>query len=347
MPKKLKISNTNQVVMGLDIGYGVTKAVTDADTVFFPSVAGFARELKFQADEISSKYPGDQIADEDGEWFVGDLALSQVPAGQLLFLRGRTADESNMGNVFRARMARVALGKLLAGRKNGEVVHVRIATGLPVDHMRDAGELKKALLGQHRIHTDSADFIANVTEVMVMPQPYGTIYRNQLKPDGELNECHTARTTGVVDVGTYTTDLALDDDGEYIDARSGSVEAGVSTVQDQVAAAFERDYREKPTYRLVESIIRNGCLNVRGQLVSYQDVVKDAVEPLRAPVLTLMSQKWQTGVGVDVIYLSGGGAEIVAPVVKVAYPQAQIVEDAQLANARGYLNYANFAARED
>ena len=51
-----------------------------------------------------------------------------------------------------------------------------LPVGLPVDHMRDAADLKAALTGQHLIKTDTAEIIANVDEVMVMPQPYGTIY---------------------------------------------------------------------------------------------------------------------------------------------------------------------------
>lgn len=55
----------------------------------------------------------------------------------------------------------------------------------------------------------------NVTEVRVMPQPYGTAYSQMLTPNGEINVHHTYMRTGIVDVGTYTVDIALDDDGEF------------------------------------------------------------------------------------------------------------------------------------
>lgn len=163
--------SADSLTVGLDIGYGVVKALTADATILFPSVGGHAREVKFQADEIAARHPGDQIRDNDGLWFLGDLALVQLLPGELLRLRGRTADEATMGNVFRVRLAKAALGKLLLGKREEHVVHVRLATGLPMDHLADAPDLKAALLGQHRIKTDTADFIANVTEVMVMPQP--------------------------------------------------------------------------------------------------------------------------------------------------------------------------------
>jgi hypothetical protein len=137
------------VTMGLDIGYGVVKALTADQVVMFPSVTGHAREIKFQQEDLTHRHPGDQIKDDEGDWFVGDLALAQLPPGELLQLRGRTANESTMGNAFRLRLAKVAIGKVMQGMWNRDIVHIRIATGLPTDHMRDAPELKASLIGKH------------------------------------------------------------------------------------------------------------------------------------------------------------------------------------------------------
>lgn len=335
------------LVIGLDIGYGVVKAVTAQTVITFPSVCGHARAIKFQAEEIAVRHPGDQVIDAEGEWFIGDLAQTQLPPGDLLRLRGRTADESVMGNVFRLRLAKAALGKLLPNRIGDDVVHVCIATGLPVDHMPDAPELKAALLGQHVVKTDATSFIANVTDVMVMPQPQGTIYAQLLTAEGAVNREHDAMRTGVCDVGTYTVDLALNDDGEYIDAESGSVEGGVSAVLERIAALLEREHRQKIPFKLVETVLRTGKFRAKGDVVDYSEAVQEALEPLRSATLNLMSEKWKTGTTIDVIYLSGGGAELVQGALEMLYPQIRLVDEPQLANARGYLNYALFAQRQD
>jgi len=47
------------VTMGLDIGYGVVKAVTADQVVMFPSVMGHAREIKFQQEDMARRHPGD------------------------------------------------------------------------------------------------------------------------------------------------------------------------------------------------------------------------------------------------------------------------------------------------
>ena len=83
------------------------------------------------------------------------------------------------------------------------VIHLRLCSGFPLDHMRDASGLKQALLRQHLIKTDASEVIANVTEMMVMPQPYGNAYTMMLTEQGEINVYHTDMRTGVLDVGRH------------------------------------------------------------------------------------------------------------------------------------------------
>ena len=343
MAKNNGLSNPDKLLtIGLDIGYGAVKAATAEAAIVFPSVCGHAREIKFQQDEIADRHPGDQIKDDEGTWFVGDLALTQLTPGELLRLRGRTANEATIGNVFRRRLMKVVIGKLLAGVRDEHAVHVRIATGLPVDHMRDKDDLKAALMGQHLIKTDTAHLIANVTEVMVMPQPFGCLYSVILTPEGTVNRNHIYKRTGVVDVGTYTVDIALDDEGEYVDAESGSVEGGVYMAQNRIAELLEQRYRQKMPFKMVEEVLRTGEFRARGELVDMHEDVEDTLSSLQSATLNLIAEKWKSGTGVDVILLCGGGAELVYASVKEAYPQTHLIRDAQLANARGYLNYATF-----
>lgn len=333
------------VPVAIDIGYGVTKALTQGrDAVLFPSVAGHARRIKFRAEELAERYPGDQVQDETGEWFVGNLAMSQLIPGELLRLRGRTAEGDALGNEFRLRMLVAALGKLFKNTDKS-AIHIRLATGLPVDHMPSAPDIKTALTGSHRVKSDVADFVANVVEVMVMPQPYGALYAQMLTQGGGYNPCHTAVRSGVVDIGTYTTDVALDDSGEYIDALSGSIEMGISDAQERISGMLEAEYGEKQPYRAIENTLKTGCFRERGENRDYSEAVSEALEPLRSSVMNLISEKWKVGVGIDVIYVAGGGAPLLIEQIQEAYPQAQLVPEPQIANARGYLNYAVLMGR--
>ena len=54
---ELQVVSGGILTVGLDIGYGVTKVVTDQTAIAFPSVAGHAREIKFQQEALAAKYP--------------------------------------------------------------------------------------------------------------------------------------------------------------------------------------------------------------------------------------------------------------------------------------------------
>lgn len=337
-----------KLTVGFDCGYGVTKLIApDCDPVVFPSVAGIAKAVTWQADDLTAKYPGDLITDVDDSWIVGDRALKHVPDGQLLRLRGRTGDELSQGHAFRVRMFKAAMGKLLAGKTDGDIVHVAIATGLPVKHMGSAPALKQALIRQHLIRSDSAEFVVNVASVMVMPQPYGTIYRLRFTEQGEINPTFTAQKVGVIDVGTYTIDSALDDEGEYIEARSGGIDdAGVTTAQDAIRASVDRDFGFTPDLRTIESVLRDQCIVIDGKNIDYTEQVSKALKPLKAAAMSLLGRTFGPGRDIHAIPVSGGGAALVIDDVQAAYSHAEQVEDSQLANAQGYLNYALFQANE-
>lgn len=332
------------VVVGFDCGYGHVKAIHGEDFVVFPSVAAHAHALKFKADEISAKYPGHLLQDGNEEWFTGELAVRQAPASEQIILQGRDNNvEENMQ--FRLRMLYSALSRLIP-HQNGDVVQVQIATGLPVDHMADAPAMKAAFIGRHRIETNNADFVVDITTCIVMPQPYGTIYSQQFTDEGKLNVTHATTRCGVVDIGRFTIDCALDDDGEYIDSESGSRESGVFTAQKRIADVYELRYGAKPSHAEIEHMLRHNQVLISGQPVSMTAEVYEAFKPMRAATLSLMGNLWDKALDVHRIFITGGGAVFAAEEILARYPQAVLVDNPQLSNAIGYRNYALFLAQE-
>lgn len=338
------------LTMGLDIGYGAVKAVAELyEPIIFPSVWGKAREIPAETGFDPADYPGDTLTDDSGTWFIGNLANKQLGEVEISYLQGRGANEAEIGNAARVRLAKAAIGKLFAGKRGGDVVHLRIATGLPVDHLDGSADLKAALLGQHLIKTDQAEFVANVSEVMVMPQPYGTIYANSLTSTGEINPCHTAMRTGVIDVGTYSIDYTVDDDGEYIDSESGSAFGGVFLAREELTAKIAKLAKgNKPKPGMVSEALLTKCIKIQGKTIDYSREVEAAYDNVRRACLDKLTQLWGAAAFIDVIYLSGGGASIVEKtLLDAGYSQVVKVENPQTANARGYLNYALWRAKDN
>jgi plasmid segregation protein ParM len=341
--RPVKQQPTGVLNVGMDIGYGVLKAITPDQVIAFPSVMGAGHDFSFKADEITQRYPGMQLHDAGAHLFVGDLALSQLRPHQQRRLLGRTANETEIGMEFRRRLMLVAIGRIAASMNvsSGDVLHVRLATGLPVDHMADAQTLKEALIGQHVLETDQVSVVVNVTEVMCMPQPYGAIYSKWLTEAGAINACYTWNRTAVIDIGTYTIDAAVDDDGEFVPRESASIEGGLWTAQETISQLIEADQREKPGYRMVEQVLRTGRVTIKGKTVDLSREVAAAIQPIEETVLNLCAGLWKGGMNQDVIWAAGGGAPFVFRAIQEYFPHAHLLDESYLANARGYLNYAH------
>lgn len=345
MARKTAITPEASLLVGLDIGYGVTKVVTNAACVAFPSVWGVARDARFQAEELAKRYPGERITDDEGTFFVGDLALSQLRPEQVRYLRGRTSDETALGNVARLRLLSVALGKLMPGVRGRDAVHVTLATGLPVDHMRGAAAFKESLIGRHLVQTDDVEMIVNICKVYCLPQPYGCLYRHALTKEGALNRSYKSKRTGILDVGTFTIDVAVDDQSYFVDSESGSLESGLYIVHTAIAEVYNRDHGSMPHHTKVDDILRTGKTTVRGVEYDYREEVAQAIKNLEQAALQLVNDKWGIGDRVDTIYVCGGGAGLVFSAIKGFYPHAVLTPNAQMANAQGYFQYGLFAGQ--
>lgn len=336
--KAKPVSKSATVVVGYDAGYGVIKAVTEGQSVSFPSVAAHPHQIDFAADEISAKYPGEQLTDSEGEWWVGNFAIKQTPINEQIKLQGRTNNEDEIGMAFRKRMLYAALAKLFPDR-SGDVIHVLLSTGLPVAHMKDSALMKSTFIGQHKISTNNANFIANIVDCRVMPQPYGTIYSQTMLPNGQLNEYHIYKKTAVFDVGNYTVDCAVDDEGEFVDPESDSAKVGVYTAQERLRKILEGYYRDDISLDMIDQVLRTGYLRAFNEVKDYREEANEALKPLRDGTLGLMNRLWKTGLTIDVIFGAGGGATLVEKEAKRAYPHVKVVDNPQIANSIGYYNY--------
>ncbi len=326
------------LVVGFDSGYGAVKAVYEDQRVIFPSVAASTHHINFAADEISARYPGEQLTDSEGDWWVGNYALKQAPINERIMLQGRTNNNDAFGMSFRKRMLYAALAKLFPFQ-NGDVVHIYLATGLPVSDMQDAALMKETFIGRFPIRTNNANFIANIVDCAVMPQPYGTIYSQTMLPNGEQNPYYTHSKTAVFDVGTYTVDCAVDVEGEFIDHESDSAKVGVYTAQQRLRQIIESDYRDDIPLPMIDQTLRTGYFPAPDGPHDYRDDVQEALKPLRDGTLSLMNRLWKTGLTLGAIFGAGGGAPLVESIVKQSYPRAMCVKDPQTANAEGYRNY--------
>lgn len=325
------------MIIGIDVGYGQTKAVADnGQLVCFPSLVAPAEFIRFQADVGAPVQPnGLTLYDTtDGDLFVGELAARQGRPGAVRSPR----DRDRVTDPIMTHLADAAFARLLHGV---DYTRARVVTGLPVDYYRDADQLADHLRGQHLAQTDGHSVVVDVEEVLVVPQPFGALLSILLDERGRLmaDVAHLAQgRVAVLDVGMFTSDLILVDGLEYIEAGSGSLEVGVSTALEMLRKVLLDEHRISYEPHQLEVAIRRGWLVIDGQTVHLNGLAGDHLSTIAQSVGARARTLWNVGT-LSAIVLAGGGALALQRWLEPHFKQAIYAPDAAMANVTGFLHY--------
>jgi plasmid segregation protein ParM len=217
-----------------------------------------------------------------------------------------------------------------------------LCTGLPVDWFADRAELERLLLGEHTFEVDGDSRTLHVCQVATVPQPFGSFFDLVLDDDGKLINAPFARgKVGILDIGTFTCDLALSDGLEYVAKASGSKTVAMSTVWRQVRDGIKERHGLEYELHEIDRILRNGeAVTVQGQDKDIGDLVQPAVDALSQQVIAFARDRWGKARDFKRILLTGGGAYYITEAVKQVYPHTLVLGEPHTGNLRGFLKYA-------
>jgi len=332
------MNNNHQIVIiGLDVGYGLTKAVADnGRRACFESRVAPAEFIRFQA-EMGARVAANGLTLHDaqeGALWVGELASKQGRPGALRSPR----DRDRVNDPITTHLAHAAFAMLLPGLEHARV---RVVTGLPVAYYRDAFQLSQHLLGTHQVLLDGRSLVVEVEDVLVVPQPFGALLSLILDERGRMKTATldlVEGKVGVLDVGTFTTDLILVEGLEYIEARSGSLEVGVSTAVEMMRKVLLDDYRVSYEAHELEVALRRGWLVIDGQKQPLDGLARDRLDPVARAIEAQARTLWNIST-LTAVVLAGGGALALRPWLEPRFKQAIYAPDAAMANAAGFLRY--------
>ena len=130
-------------ILGIDIGFGFTKATDGKQNLVFKSVLGESTDIQFRDEMIAS---GDvdknhlQVEVDGKSYFVGELAERQSN------VRFFTLDQAQFISKFAKVFALAATAQMVKG-----FVPVNLVTGLPIGYYQQyKDELAKLLVGEHK-----------------------------------------------------------------------------------------------------------------------------------------------------------------------------------------------------
>ena len=334
-------------VLGIDIGFGFTKATNGNETVIFKSIFGDASEIQFWAD-FGESSPTDHIhVTIDGKsYFVGDLAEQQ--ASVLNF----TLDQERLISDY-VRIFALTVAGLFYKNNSTINVPINVVSGLPIGYFKHNHErFNEILTGHHRVTYHSHNGNKSTREIYInkirmLPQPLGSILNELMDNDGRIvNEDLATKKVGVVDIGFRTTDFTILDHLRYIDRGSRTIDTGISKGFSVISSKL----REKcgvsvELYRLYKAV-EEGTIKMRGHGFSFEKIRDQVYSQLAANIANELDRLWADDWDIDTIILTGGGcrelAKYLQPLITGNIKAIDSYSDPRLNNVQGYAKYGRY-----
>ena len=329
-------------MIGIDIGFGFTKATDGQDFLIYKSIYGEAVDFQYKENllDTSNEDHHLQVEINGVSYFVGELAERQSSS------RSFTLDQTQFVSSSSKVLALAALSKLV---KNTDQP-VKLVVGLPIGHYRQyKSELAKMLLDTHSFKVVDAmgekhDLSITVSDVRVLPQPIGTVMDRLLSRDGVAqNKRFATDKIGIIDVGFRTTDYTISDKGRYSERGSLTTRNGISRAFSKIGNKLKEACGiDIEIYRLFEAV-DTGSIKVRGKAYDLSTITDQSFKQLAAYIATDANQVWSDDWDIDAIMITGGGGAVLAPYLKEQVQGVVIPIEAdldyRLHNVRGYYKF--------
>ncbi len=330
-------------VLGIDIGFGFTKATNGRDFVIYKSILGEAADIQFKLNIDNSSVTSNlHISIDDKSYFIGDYAEQQSNVRQF------TLDQEKLITEFVKLLALTSVGLLHKGAEP-----VNIVSGLPVGFLKHYyKKFTKILSGQHNITFHKPDGkkderIITINKIRMMPQPLGSIFNLLMDERGKIiDKDLTTQKIGVVDVGFRTTDFTIFDRLRYVERGSSTIDQGVSKSFSIIAKKLREESGVTiELYRLYDAV-KSGFIKIRGQEFNISKLRDQVFQHSAGVIANEINRLWAEDWDMDAIVLTGGGShelsKFLRPLVTGNVMPASSAVDARLNNVMGYLKFGKY-----
>jgi len=323
------------LIKAIDLGFGQVKAMDDSSMVEYPAAVGSFRPVRF-----TSGMEGQELKDKlcleykNKRYYIGDIAFTQS-APRVTMNSDRFTSQEGLALMMSALV-------LIAKCQTEEV---RIVAGLPVNEYAGLKDnYSDTLKDKHYAQLISPDgkegefYRFDVDDVMILPQPIGTIFDKVLDNTGELaDKALAGGRVAVLDIGKHTVDLALTDALQFVDRSSISFnDVGLFDAFKDLSLALKEEGYDIPADSL-EPYVRGSrkldCLPV----LKEQSFATQA-DKVISRVLNTWPDLWTF----DKIYITGGGAITLGDYIASGLnsDKVEVCSNPTFTNCRGYHKFA-------
>ncbi len=330
-------------ILGIDIGFGFTKATNGGKNVIFKSLLGEATEIKFRTKIGLSPFEHNlHVTVDDKSYFVGEFAEQQSDVRQF------TLDQETLISEFVKILALTVTGMFA---DNDEPVNV--VSGLPVGYLKQYyRRFTRTFKGIKNITYHNPDGTTlsrriNINKVRMMPQPLGSVFNLLMNESGKIvNKELTKQKIGVIDIGFRTTDFTILDQLQFVDRGSVTVDTGISRCFSVIARKLrEQSGVNIELYRLYKAVGK-GVIKIRGRDYDISNLRDQVYAHAAGTIASDINRLWAEDWDIDTIVLTGGGcmelAKFLQPLIDGNVIPVDNEVDTRLNNVLGYLKYGKY-----
>ena len=330
-------------IVGIDVGFGFTKAYNGKNSVIFKSLIGDAADIQFKASLGDANTTSNlHITLNDKAYFLGNYAELQSNIPEF------TLDQEKLIEDFIKILAITAAG--LCTKTTGPI---HVVTGLPVGYLkRDTRRLKEMIRGTHEItyHNQNGQDDTrkiNIDKVHVIPQPIGSIFNLIFDEKGKITDRALAGSKlGVVDIGFKTTDVSIFDHLQYIERGSTTMDAGISKCFSVIANKLRQESNINIELYRIFKFVESGMIKIKGKEYNIANLKKRVYTTSASAIAEDLNRLWENDWDIDSIVLSGGGsvplAEYLIPRIEGNVIPIQKNIDARFNNVQGYCKFGYY-----
>jgi len=327
-------------VLGVDIGFGFTKASNGNEQIMLKSIFGDAVDIQFHSNVGKmSQIDKLHVTLGDHSYFVGDYAEQQSNVRQF------TLDQDKLINDFIRILTLSAAGRFSEADKP-----LGIVSGLPAGFFKEnSKQVAELLTGKHHIvfhHPDRTESKKTIyiKKIRMMPQPLGSFFNLLMDDSGKIINKDLARQkVGIIDIGFRTTDISIFDRLEYIDRGSATMDTGIAKSFNIIAGKLqEKSGIRIELYRLYDAV-ETGVIKMRGQEYNISKIKDQVFSQSAETIANDVERLWSNDWDIDAIILTGGGgmalSKYLNPLITGNIILPELNTDARLNNVTGYIKY--------
>jgi plasmid segregation protein ParM len=336
-------------IVGSDLGYGQVKIVSDDIQIKFLSTVGTPVSDFSRTTPIASR---EELLDtlaisyEGKKYYVGHNAVVNTRNGRLSLRQNKAESDDNKIKLM------TSLGLLT--NEDQEEATFDIITGLPVLEFKNQ---KDKLFNMLYNYGRPFEFIMyygskavkkkiRVRNIKVISQGEGAFYSYILDNTGNIITSKTANISGkvmVVDPGYKTTDIVTMENGRYIETLSDQLNKGVSQAHQEILRLIMQKFNIKKELKDLDDIVRSGTLFHNRKEYDMRPLIAEAIKPYADDIVENLINISNDDLGsMNMIMLTGGGAELIYPYVREMLNdtiEVIKIDNAEFSNASGYYKY--------